>query len=176
MIGRTRDGQPTHERLPDLLATNDVGPRKTRRIEFIGERSPFDDERVQAKILLGRFTPTQLHAIRTAAKRAVVRIHRFSERVLERDHQYALAPDKHLQRTYRWHAGNAYIEDVDYRDVDAIMGGPSGHQFRDLDAGDDAPIVTTFSPEVFKLVAQEATAATAPKGTGPQNRDVVASH
>jgi hypothetical protein len=177
MIGRTRNGQPTHERLPDLLAaSDDPHPRKTRRIEFVGERSPFDDERVQANMLLGRFTPTIEQAIRLAAKKAVVRIHKFTERVLERDHRYALAPEKHLGRTYRWHAGNNYIEDVDFGDVDAILGGPSAHQFRDVTDG-QPPEIKTFSPEVFKLIAvQVAVPSMQPKGQGPQHGDVLATH
>jgi hypothetical protein len=177
MIGTTRTGLPTHERLPDLLATNDVQPRKTRRIEFVGDRSPFDDERVQANLLMKRFTPTIEEAIRLAAKRAVVRIHKFTERVLERDHRYALAPEKHLGRTYRWYVGNNYIEDVDYGDVDAILGSPDGHQFIDLDAPDaEAKRIKTFSPEVFKLIAVDAVPSMSAKGVGPQHGDVVAAH
>lgn len=179
MIGKTRTGQPTHERLPDLLAaSDDPHPRKTRRIEFVGERSPFDDERVQANMLLGRYTPTIEQAIRLAAKKAVVRIHGFTERVFERNDHRSLAPVAHLNRSYRWHAGNNYIENVDFDDVDAILGGPCGHEFIDLDApGAEAKRVKTFAPEVFKLVAVEVAVKTmAPKGQGPQHGDVLAAH
>lgn len=176
MIGKTRSGLPTHERLPDLLAaSDDPHPRKTRRIEFVGDRSPFDDERVQANLLLGRYTPTMVDAIRLAAKRAVVRIYRFTDRVLETNSRHALAPVAHLGRTYRWHAGNNYIEDVDYGDVDAILGSPDGHQFRDVTNG-VPPEVKTFSPEVFKLIAVEAVPSMSARGQGPQHGDVVAAH
>jgi hypothetical protein len=176
MIGTTRTGLPTHERLPDLLAaSNDPHPRKTRRIEFVGERSPFDDERVQANLLLGRYTPTIVEAIRLAAKNAVVRLHKFSERVLEHNSQHALAPVAHLGRTHRWHAGNDYIEDVDFADVDAILGSPSEHQFRDVTDG-VPPEIKTFSPEVFKLIAVDAVPSMSAKGVGPQHGDVVAAH
>jgi hypothetical protein len=186
MIGTTRAGLPTHERLPDLLAaSDDPHPRKTRRIEFVGDRSPFDDERVQANLLLGRYTPTMEQAIRLASFRAVVRIHKFSERLMEHNHQYALSPHKHLGRTYCWHAGNDYIEDVDYGDVDAILGGPSGHQFRDVTDGVPPPEVKTFSPEVFKLIAVDFVVEEAPTGApsgqgssgqGSQQRTILAAH
>lgn len=156
MIGTTRNGLPTHERLPDLLAaSDDPHPRKTRRIEFVGERSPFDDERVQANMLLGRYTPTMMEAIRVASKKAVVRIDKFMERVFECYDHRSLAPVAHLKRTYRWHAGNNYIENVDFADVDVILGSPSGHQFVDLDAPGYVPKPVVFTAEVFKLIATE---------------------
>jgi hypothetical protein len=179
---------PRHERLPDLLAASeDKHVRKTRRIEFVGDYNPMADDRILAKLLLsesGRndlpkpFTPTQCLAIRRSAARAVLR-HSHGERLMEHSHQHAMAENPHMGRTYHWHKGNNFICDVDYQDVDALLGGQSGHQFRDItDKDPDEPTVIAPSLEVFKLIAGSVmnVPTMAQRGQGPQRGDIVAAH
>lgn len=178
---------PRHERLPDLLAASeDKHVRKTRRIEFIGDYNPMADDRVMAKLLLsesGRndlpkpFTPTQCLAIRRGAAKAVLRVSGHSVRLMEHDHQLSQAVTPHLSRTYEWNTTNHFIADVDYRDVDVLLGSNVGHQFRDItDIDPDEPTVLTPSPEVFKLIAIKAVPSMSLRGEGPQRGDVVAAH
>lgn len=148
-------GPAIHERLDDLLAvSDDPAPRKTRRIEWIGEQSPLDNPVIAWNLIQKRYTPTQERAIRIAAARARTRTYR--ERLLEHDHQYSQAVMRGLSRTYHWHKGNEFVCDVDYADVDRILGSDAGHEFRDLDAMEgDEPLILQPPVEV-RIYTQDA--------------------
>lgn len=139
---------PRHERLDDLLAaSDDPSPRKTRRIEWIGEKSPYDDPTVVWGLLTGYYTEEQKRLIRLAAARARTRVHR--NRLFEHDHQHAQAVLKGLQRTYLWCKENNFVCDVDYHDVDIIFGSDCAHEFVDLDAREhDEPKVMSLPVEI----------------------------
>lgn len=178
---------PRHRGLDELLAASeDPHPRGTRRIEWVGERSPLDDDRVLAKLLLSEsrmpgaptyYTPTQCRAIRLAAARARTRGDGWRNRIMEHSHQHAMAVVHGLRRTYYWTKSNGYVCDVDYHDADVILSSDSGHEFVDLDALEPGqPKVITPSPEVFKLVATEAVPALSRRGEGPPRGAIVAAH
>jgi hypothetical protein len=180
---------PRHERLPDLLAASeDPHPRKTRRIKFVGDFVPADNDLIMAKVMLSEalmvqgkpgapYTETMVKAVRWANATALKPISGCLIRVFEHDDQLSMAPQAHLSRTYQWRGENDFTCDVDYRDVDVILGGADGHQFRDItDQDPDEPTVILPSPEVFKLIAIEAVPTMALRGEGPQRGDVVAAH
>ena len=74
---------PRHIRLDDLLgASDDPMPRKTRRVEWIGEDNIMEDPRIQANILLGRYSEVQKRAIMMAAAKANTRGHRHRTRTI----------------------------------------------------------------------------------------------
>jgi hypothetical protein len=160
---RSTDGSVLAEmpRLRDLDAiSDDPHPRQTRRIEWIGEQSPLDDPVIVWKLMTGQFTATQAKAIRLAAAKANTRVRR--ERVFEHEHQYAMAALKGLHRTYHWTKDNDFICDVDYADVDRILGDPwCGHEFRDLDDPAQAnlpPLLTGLDLPPGGLVKSSETA------------------
>ena len=116
-------GLPKHERLDDLLgASSDPAPRRTRRIAWVGEPSPFDDPAVAYLMTTGRLPPAVRRGIRLAAARANTRNgHR--RRLLEHPHPLSLAPVPGLGRSYAWTPANGYLQDVDLR-VCALFDGP----------------------------------------------------
>lgn len=147
---------PSRETLLD--AAIDPHPRKTRRIEWIGEKSPFDDDVLVAMMLMNYYTPTQKKAIRLAAAKALTRVDQYRIRMLEAgSHSRSLAPTAHLHRTYEWSFRNGFVQDVDYRDVDTILGGPDGHEFVDITdrEPDEPPAFVKPSPEAYRLIAQD---------------------
>jgi hypothetical protein len=136
VIGST-DGSvlPRHDGLGALLSASvDPAPRKTRRIEWVGEFNPLDLPFVAFATLRGQtfFTDEQKRLIRRMAARARTRGYR--NRLMEHDHQHAMCAVKGLQRTYQWTRENGYVCDVDYADVDRILGSDVGHEFVDLDS------------------------------------------
>lgn len=148
-------GPAIHGRLDDLLAaSHDPAPRKTRRIEWVGEQSPYDNPVIAWNLLMGRYTPTQQRAIRLAAAQARTRECR--ERLMEHNHQHAQAVMRGLSRTYHWHKGNEFICDVDYADVDRILGSDAGHEFRDLDAMEGDQPTILLPPESVMVYATES--------------------
>lgn len=147
-----RPNLPRHEGLPALLShATDPAPRKTRKIEWIGERSPLDEPVVAWRLMTKQFTALQEAVIRRAAAMARTRVKR--ERLFEHDHQHAQAVLKGLHRTYLFTKANNYIQDVDYHDVDILLGSESGHEFRDLDAPD--PPTPTVTPNEVRLIERE---------------------
>lgn len=146
---------PKHPHLDDLDAiSDDPHPRKTRRVEWVGEQSPYDNPVIAWNLLQGRYTEQQKQAIRLAAARARTRVCR--ERLLEHEHRYAQAVFKGLRRTYHWTKANNFVQDVDYADVDKILGSDVGHEFVDLDAREhDQPKVLTPPVEVVILSREE---------------------
>lgn len=146
---------PRPEKLRDLLAaSDDPHPRKTRRIEWVGEQSPLDNPVIAFNLLTGRYSPQRAKAIRWAAAKANTRVMRI--RVFEHDHHLSMAPQAHLGRSYVWSEANGYVQEVDYRDVDGILAGPNGHEFRDVtDRDPDEPDALVLPPEVMRLVEQE---------------------
>lgn len=161
---------PKHPHLQDLLAvSDDPAPRKTRRIEWIGEQSPFDNPVIAWNMIQGNYTKLQMEAIRKAAARARVRVRR--SRTAEHNHQYSVAACKGLHRTYHWTKENNYTCDVDYADVDIILGSDFGHEFVDLDAKEhDEP--TILKPPMEIVVLQTSTVS--PREAAVGNK--VASH
>lgn len=149
---------PRHERLPDLLAaSDDPHPRKTCRIKWVGDYNPMDDDRVLAKLLMGRYTPLQKAGIERAAAFAKTPVGGVRSRLMEHDHQHSMAVVSHLGRSYCFSPLNNYICHVDYRDVDVLLGDPdAGHEFRNLD-DPNTPEVTILVPgvEVFTLISLE---------------------
>jgi hypothetical protein len=129
----SRPGPPRHEGLLRLLSeSEDPRPRGTRRVEWVGEASPLDNPVVAYNLMMGLYTPTQAKAVRLAAARARTRVR--AARLLEHDHQHAMAVFRGLSRTYIWERENGYVQDVDWADVDRILGSSVGHEFVDLDA------------------------------------------
>lgn len=117
-----------------------------------------EDPRVQANLLLDRYSETQKRAIMLAAAKANTRGHRHRIRLLEHNHQHAQAVVTGLSRTYIFSELNGYVQDVRFEDYDAIFGSPMGHEFVDLDDEEmvaKRKAVKTLSAEVFKLVAQD---------------------
>ena len=101
-------------------------------------------------MLQKQYTPLQMKAIRRAAAMARTRVCR--ERLTEAEHQYAQAAVKGLHRTYLWNKANNFIQDVDFADVDKIMGSPVAHEFRDLDDHDaDEPVIVHPPLEITVL-------------------------
>lgn len=152
-----RDSLPRHNRLYDLkAASEDLHVRKTRRIEWIGEQSPLDDERIMAKLLMGKYTPLQVESIRRAAAWAKTRAGGVRTRLFEHNHQHAMAVVKGLSRTYHFTKLNGYVCDVDYKDVDILLGDPyAGHGFVDLDDPNRLPAIVQPTPKVFEFISQE---------------------
>lgn len=152
-----RASLPQHRRLPDLLAvSDDPHPRKTRRVEWVGEENPLDNELILAKLLMGAFTPLQAKGIRRAAAFAKTRVGGARTRLMEHNHRHSMAVVNGLSRTYHFSALNNFICDVDYRDVDLLLGDPyAGQEFVDLDDLNRPPKVIAPSPQVFKLISQE---------------------
>lgn len=133
-----RERLPKHHDLPALLAhAADPHPRKTRRIEWIGEADPLDNPVVEYRLLTGQYTEQQKKAIRWAAATARTRGAKggLRNRLMEAEHRHAEATVTGLRRTYYWTRENNYVCAVDFEDVDRILGDPHvGHEFRDLDA------------------------------------------
>ena len=170
-----------HERLDDLLAaSHDPHPRKTRRVEWVGEKSPLDDPVIAFNLLMGKYTPTQEKAIRRAAQRT--RSRSWGERLLEHEHQHAQAVVKGMRRSYIFNRANKFICEMDFKDVDILFSSPIAREFVDLtDRDDDEPIVisTPLDPLEALLGPADtfyAAAAQALIGEGPQRGEVVASH
>jgi hypothetical protein len=73
-----------------------------------------------------------------------------------------MAALKGLHRTYHWTKDNDFICDVDYADVDRILGDPwCGHEFRDLDDPAQAnlpPLLTGLDLPPGGLVKSSETA------------------
>jgi hypothetical protein len=156
--------------MDELVAlSDDPHPRGTRRIEWIGEQSPLDNDRIAANLLLGKYTPLQEMAIRLAAAKAITRVGDARSRILEHNHRYSMGVVKGLNRTYLFNKLNSYICDVDYHDVDIMFSAPYAHEFVDLDALEpDQPKVIKPSEEVFKLIAievMESAYSSTPSGT-----------
>lgn len=150
---------PRHLRLDDLLgASDDPMPRNTFRCEWIGERNIMEDPRVQANLLLGRYSEVQKRALMNAAARANTRGTGHRIRLLEHNHQLAQAVVPHLGRTYVFSELNGYLQHVDNRDYDAIFASPIGHEFVNLDDPqmvEERMKVSPLANEVFVLIAQE---------------------
>lgn len=150
---------PRHLRLDELLSnSSDPAPRKTRRVEWVGEDNIMEDPRVQANLLLKRYSATQERAIMMAAARANTRGHRHRTRLLEHNHAAAQAVVMGLSRTYIFSELNSYIQFVDFADYDAIFASGMAHEFVDLDDPDMVAKrrgVKKLDAEVFRLVAQE---------------------
>lgn len=178
----TRANTPArHERLDDLLAaSDDPHPRKTRRIEWIGDKSPLDDPVVAFNLLMGKYTPTQEKAIRRAAAKVHSRV--WGDRLLEHEHQHAQAVVKGMRRSYIFTKKHKFICEMDYKDVDILFSSPIAREFVDLtDRDDDEPIVlsTPLDPLEALLGPADtfyAAASTEFVGVGPQRGDLVASH
>lgn len=145
---------PRHERLDDLLAlSEDPSPHKTRRVEWIGQKSPLEDPRVQLNLLMGNYTPLQETAIRLAAARAVTRVGNVRSRLIEHDHRYGMATFKGLSRSYHFTPLNSFICELTYRDADILLSSECGKEFRDLDDPNSRDQVKVLDSEVFKLIA-----------------------
>lgn len=148
---------PRHDRLGDLLgASTDPAPRKTMRIEWVGQPNPLDNPIVQWGMIQGWYSDDVKKAIRKAAAIAVTRVRR--NRLLEHDHQHSLAAMKGLRRTYMWSDANQYICDVDYDDVDIIFSSSVANEFRNLDR-DDFPIPDIMLPPTDLIVIQSLAVA-----------------
>ena len=154
-----QDSLPRHTGLDALLSdAGDKHMRKTRRVEWIGDYNPMADERVLAKLLMGAFTPLQQQSIRKSTAFGKYP-DGTTRRLMENGNRHAMATVSHLGRTYHFTASNGYVCDVDYRDVDVLLGDPhSGHEFVDLDDPESAErrkklIVPTV--QVFKLISRQ---------------------
>jgi hypothetical protein len=170
-----------HDRLDDLLAaSHDHHVRKTRRVEWIGEKSPLDEPVIAFNLLLGRYTPMQEKAIRRAAQK--VRSRSFGMRLLEHEHQHAQAVVTGFKRSYLFEAKAKYICEMDYPDATRLFDSPVAHEFVDLtDRDPDEPTAWVMPPsdpinELLAIAHADLIAATATIGVGPQKGERIASH
>jgi|SRR5215218_3781253 len=154
-----RKSLPRHERLPDVLgASSDPHPKKTHRLEWIGEPSPLDNPITEAMLLHKQFTPLQEQAVRKATAYAQTRGDGHRTRLLEHDHPGALAPIPGLSQTYIFSRANGYVQDVTYADIDVIMKW-CPREFVDRDDPNASPTWRDLLPkedEIFRLVRSEA--------------------
>lgn len=124
-------GLPNHARLRELLAaSDDPTPRKTVRIEWVGERSPFDNPSVIYGLLNKTYTNLQVKALRMAAAQANTRGGKRRRLLESGNDRRSMAPVPGLQKTYIWEAKTGYMADVDIGDADIILGLPCAREFR----------------------------------------------
>jgi hypothetical protein len=158
-IDELKAALPKHDRLDDLLgASSDPHPRKTRRVEWVGQVSPLDNPIIVLRLLNGYYTPLQEQAIRKAAAHARTRGDSHRIRLLEHDHPGAQAVFKGLKQTYIFSAKNGYVQDVSYEDCDVIFSSEVADEFRDLDNPNEAPDPRLALPredEVMRMVSSE---------------------
>jgi hypothetical protein len=153
-----RRSLPQHTRLREMLAAcDDPHPRRTRRIEWVGEQNPLDNDRYVATLLLGGYTALQAEAIRRASAFSRTRVDHLRARVMEQDtDRRALSRVAHLSQTYAWRPSNNFICEMTYADVETLFADDTvRHEFRDLDDPAATEQVIVPSPEVFRLIATE---------------------
>ena len=64
-----------------------------------------------------------------------------------------MASFKHLNRTYHFTKEAGFVCDVDYSDVDVLLGSDVGHEFRDVtDLDPDAPHPFTLAVPPVKVI------------------------
>ena len=98
-----------------------------RRIEWVGEPSPFDNPNVALKLACGHYTPIQAETIRAYHRKRIQRTPGHN-RVMTKDRD---------GMTQDWVWGpkaGTYVRLLPNRDADKLLSGPSGAEFRDLDA------------------------------------------
>jgi hypothetical protein len=101
-----------------------------RQIEWTGQKSLFDDPRVEYAMLTGKMTPQQKATLRAATRWRVYRIVGKSIRTLTP----AMLPG--LSKSYRWgpEKGN-YVQAVSDGDAAIILACASRDEFRDVTHG-----------------------------------------
>lgn len=124
-------GLPIHARLRELLAaSDDPTPRTTVRIEWVGERSPFDNPNVIYGLLNKTYTSLQIKALRLAAAQANTRNGKRRRLLESGNDRRSMAPVPGLKKTYIWEAKTGYVAEVDIADADIILGLPCSREFR----------------------------------------------
>jgi hypothetical protein len=123
--------------------------RPGRRIEWVGEASPFDDPFIEFGVSTGRYTPQQVALIR----RASLRVNKRTEHNIRRMSQ----EDPGLSREVLWGPGRAnWVQVLSYRDADILLASPNGYEFRDLDAAEADEPQVIHPPMEIRLVGREA--------------------
>lgn len=122
--------------------------RRGRRIEWIGEGSPFDDPFVEFGVATGRYTAEQVDLLRRVALRACKRTET-NTRILDQR-------DPGLSTRVEWGPGPGnWVRVLTNQDADKVLSSASAHEFRDLDAHErDEPRVV-HPPLEVRLVEQE---------------------
>jgi hypothetical protein len=106
-------------------------PRPTpghRRIEWVGEPSPFDNPNVALKLACGHYTRVQAETIRAYHRKRIRRTP---------GHNREMTKDRDgMTQDWVWGPkAGTYVRLLPNRDADRLLSGPSGSEFRDLDAG-----------------------------------------
>jgi hypothetical protein len=147
---------PKHERLDDLRShADDPHPRKTRRVEWVGQMSPLDNPLVAFRMVNKLYTPLQEQAIRKAAAYARTRGEGHRIRTMDHPHPAAISEVRGLLRSYIFEPANDYTVDMDYHDYDIIFAGPDADEFRDLDDPNRPPYPWDMIPseeEVAQMI------------------------
>ena len=153
-FGKT-DGSviPRHPDMAAMIALSrdPADHRPTRRIEFIGELSPFDKTRLQHALQSGKLSLTMAEAARQVAARARTRA---GGRVymVEPPHQHALVPITGISKTYVFGPKNNYIQNVAYRDAELLLASKDCHLYLDLDALEpDQPKPLPTTPDLATI-------------------------
>jgi hypothetical protein len=104
-----------------------------RRIEWVGEASPFDNPVVVWGLATGRYTPLQAETIRAFHRRRI-------RRGIAHDREMTKDRDG-MSRDWLWGpSAGTYVRLLPNRDADRLLSCPSGPEFRDLDTDGGPPI------------------------------------
>jgi hypothetical protein len=148
----------------------------TVRIEWVGEKSPLDDEYVWFAKHTGRYTPRQLAVLEAAALTCVYRTKTAARELLagngdgqlpftdapllqaasygynQQGERYLSRPER---RGYIWGAGNRWVMPMSFHDADVLLSSRDGHEFVNLDARElDEPKLIVPPQEVLVVHRQ----------------------
>jgi hypothetical protein len=121
----------------------------SRRIEWLGEKSPFEEPFVEFGVTTNQFTKEQVQVLRNAAMKT-------EPRWVGKERHLGINDQRiKLTRDYLWHRGNKWICRMVFADADAVLSSAHGHEFLDLDAHDqDAPKIL-YPPVAVRVVGEE---------------------
>lgn len=121
-------------------------------LEWVGEKSPTEDPRVEYALLRGLFSEEQRKVLDAAIAQTIRRIDGKRSRDLG-----PCAALPHLSRRYQWGPKKGtYVVAVTFKDAEAILACRSGHEFRDVTEG--VPVEPLRLPvrESIRIVKREA--------------------
>lgn len=135
-------------------------------MEWVGEKSPMDQEWVRYSLITNRFTPEQADLIRHVARHACVRVDGRHRRIMRRGNLGYGGIDGLSVDEIIWGARvgvpvgsvGSYVQVVSVHDADLILSTPSGMEFvlytedGARHQGDDQPLA--LIPDISVRVAQ----------------------
>jgi hypothetical protein len=148
----------------------------TVRIEWVGEKSPLDEEWVWVAKHAGLMTPRQIAVLETAALTCVYRTKTAARELLagNGDGQLAFTDAPLLQaasygynqqgvryltrperRGYVWGAGNRWVMPMSFHDADVLLSGRDGHEFVNLDAREHDEPKLVLPPVQIRIVQHQ---------------------